>query len=61
MVDISKKQLNKVLNLIDQDLNRKRLYDSKWHKIVNFLFSNTGLDIARIAKGGFPRKRNLFL
>jgi hypothetical protein len=60
MVDITKKQLKKVLNLIDQDISTKRLYDSQWHKIVNFLYSNTGLNIARIVKGGSLGKQTYF-
>lgn len=60
MVDITNKRLKIVLNLIDQDLNTKRLYDSKWHKIVNFLYSNTGFDIARIVKGGSLGKQTYF-
>ena len=50
------KRLKEILDKIDLNRQLKQIYDSKWHKIVNFLYNNTGLKIAKIAKSGsYPK------
>ena len=55
-IELTKKQLKKILRKIDRDINLKRLYSSKFHKIVNFLYNNTGLKIAKVTEGGSGAK-----
>ena len=55
-IELTKKQLNKIVRKIDRDANLKRLYSSKFHKIVNFLYHNTGLKIAKVSEGGSGAK-----
>ncbi|MHA1272211.1 MAG: hypothetical protein ACTSQS_02125 [Promethearchaeota archaeon] len=51
-VKLNDKRLKAILKKIDSDPQMKQLYASKWHKIVNFLYNNTGLTIAKVAKSG---------
>lgn len=37
--------------------NLKQRYSSKWHKIVNFLYSNTNLKIRKVAQAGSLGKK----
>ena len=55
-IQLNDKQLKAILNKIERDNNLKRLYSSKFHKIVNFLYQNTGLKIAKITEGGSGAK-----
>lgn len=55
-IQLIDKQLKAILNKIERDNNLKRLYSSKFHKIVNFLYNSTGLKIAKITEGGSGAK-----
>ena len=52
MISINNKTLKNILEEIDSDLDSIRYFSSKWHRIVNFLYNNTGLSIAKVAKAG---------
>lgn len=49
---LNKQILGNKLKSINQNRNLKQLYTSKWKKMVNFLYNNTNLSIAKIAKAG---------
>lgn len=49
---INDPRLRKILDKIEMNPNLKQLYSSKWHKIVNFLYSNTNLKIKKVAQAG---------
>jgi len=54
---LNDKRLKEILDKINLNPKLKQIYDSKWHKIVNFLYCNTGLKIAKIAKSGsYPKQ-----
>ena len=55
-IQIIDKKLKAILNKIERDNNLKRIYSSKFHKIVNFLYHNTGLKIVKITEGGAGAK-----
>ncbi len=56
MDDFGSEKLRKILNQIELDPEMRQLYDSRWHTIVNFLFNNTGIPIAKIAQVGSMAK-----
>ncbi len=49
---INDPRLRKILGKIEMNPNLKQRYSSKWHKIVNFLYSSTNLKIRKIAQAG---------
>ena len=49
---INERKLRKILNKIEMNPNQKQRYSSKWHKVVNFLYSNTNLKIRKVAQAG---------
>jgi len=51
-VFINDQRLRKILDKIEMNPNLKQRYSSKWHKIVNFLYSNTNLKIRKVAQAG---------
>jgi len=61
MLSLTNKQLKKILKKIERNKNLNQAYSSKWHKIVNFLYSNTGLSIAKVAKGGSDAKQTYYI
>lgn len=52
MIELYEKKLKSLLKKIDSNPQMKQQYSSKWHRIVNFLYNNTGLKIAKVAKSG---------
>ncbi len=56
-VFINDHRLRKILDKIEMNLNLKQRYSSKWHKIVNFLYSNTNLKIRKVAQAGSIGKK----
>ena len=50
-------RLRKILDKIEMNPNLKQRYSSKWHKIVNFLYSNTNLKIRKVAQAGSLGKK----
>jgi len=50
-------RLRKILDKIEMNPNLKQRYSSKWHKIVNFLYSNTDLKIRKVAQAGSLGKK----
>ncbi|MFX0138021.1 MAG: hypothetical protein ACFFDN_30545 [Candidatus Hodarchaeota archaeon] len=57
---LSDKRLKEILKEIDQNPQMRQLYSSKWHKVKNFLYSNTNLKISKIAKGGSIAKHTAY-
>jgi len=56
-VFINDPRLRKILDKIEMNPNLKQRYSSKWHKIVNFLYSNTDLKIRKVAQAGSLGKK----
>lgn len=56
-VFINDPRLRKILDKIEMNPNLKQRYSSKWHKIVNFLYSNTNLKIRKVAQAGSLGKK----
>jgi len=56
MTDLNNKRLGEILKNINSNPQTKELYESKWHKTVNFLYNNTGLKIAEVGKSGSQGK-----
>lgn len=54
---INDPRLRKILDKIEMNPNLKQRYSSKWHKIVNFLYSNTNLTIRKVAQAGSLGKK----
>ncbi len=54
---INDPRLRKILDKIEMNPNLKQRYSSKWHKIVNFLYSNTDLKIRNVAQAGSLGKK----
>ena len=53
---LNEMRLRQILNKINSDPQMKEQYSSKWHRVVNFLYSNTGLKIAEVGKSGSQAK-----
>lgn len=51
-------RLRKILDKIEMNPNLKQRYSSKWHKIVNFLYSGTNFKIRKVAQAGSIGKKN---
>lgn len=49
---INDPRLKKILKKIEMNKNLNQLYSSKWHKVANFLYNNTGLTIAKVGQLG---------
>ena len=56
-VFVNDPRLRKILDKIEMNPNLKQRYSSKWHKIVNFLYSSNNLKIKRVAQAGSFGKR----
>ena len=50
-------RLRKIIEKIEMNPNLNQRYSSKWHKIVNFLYSNTNLKIRKVAQAGSLAKK----
>lgn len=57
---LTNKQLKEILKKIERNRNLNQAYSSKWHKVTNFLYYNTGLSIDKIAKGGSDAKLTFY-
>ena len=56
---INDPRLRKILDKIEMNPNLKQRYSSKWHKIVNFLYSSTNLKIRKVAQAGSIGKKTV--
>ena len=52
MLELQKKKLNQLLQEMNQNVQLKEQYNSKWYRIIHFLHNNTGYKIAKVAKAG---------
>jgi len=50
-------RLLKIIEKIELNPNLRQRYSSKWHKVVNFLYSNTNLKIQKVAQAGSLEKK----
>ena len=57
MLELQKKKLNVLLRKINQNVQLKEQYDSKWHRIIHFLHKNTRCKIAKVAVAGSKAKQ----
>lgn len=57
MIELQKKKLNLLLLKINQNVQLKEQYDSKWHRIIHFLHNNTKCKIAKVAEAGSKAKQ----
>ena len=49
---INDPRLKRILRKIETNSASNDIYSSKWHKVVNFLYHNSGLKMAKIAQAG---------
>lgn len=54
---LSNSRLRQILTEIRPTQNQREFFQSKWLKIVHFLYNNTGYSISKVGKGGSQGKQ----